>query len=171
MIRNVPRIDQSHLRSLFCVVVGHGTADHARADHRNLLPIGFCGFLRMNAMFSGIISGKTFQFPDGHRAAFLTAHTPCLTLAFLRTDPSADGRKGRVLADNLICLHRTSLFEFFNKTWDINAYRTALYTFCLFAAKTSFCFLSCLILIISITYFVKILCSILRLLFSYRNSL
>ena len=64
-----------------------------------------------------------------------------------------------------------SLFYLMDEIRDMNAYRAALYTFCLFTVQAAAGLFHCFFFIITKTYFVKICCSNLWSLLSYRNLL
>ena len=59
----------------------------------------------------------------------------------------------------LICFFKVSFFYFMDKCRDIDGYRTALHTFCIFTVEAAGSFFHCFFFIISKTYFIKIGCS------------
>ena len=87
----------------------------------------FCLF-RLYAVLSCPVSHKTLQLSDRYRLALDTTDTFTLTLALLGTYATADSRKRRRFADDLISFLKLTLFHFLNKCGDIDRYGTSLHT-------------------------------------------
>ena len=169
--RFMKRFKDSHIVTQLCKVTGTGKSRRARTDHGYFLSVFLCSRSWFHAILSCPVSHKTFQLTDGNCFTLDTTDTFSFTLAFLWANTSTDSRKCRRFGNHFVCFFKVSFFYFMNKTRNINAYRTSLYTFCILTVQTSGSFFHCLFFIISQTYFVKIGCSDLWILFSYRNFL
>ena len=127
----------------------------------------FC-FFRFDVMLQCIICDKSLQFTDGNRLSFNSTDTLTFTLRFLWAYTSANCRKRRGFSNYFIGFFDISFFYFFDKCWNIDRDWTALNTFCIFTINTSCRFFHRFFLIVSKTHFLKIRCTYLRILFSYR---
>ena len=157
----------SHLCKIACA----GKTGRTRADNCNFLAILFCRSSWFDAVLSCPVSNETLQLSDGNGFALDATDTFTLALALLWADTAADCRKCTGHGNYFICFLKVAFFYFFNEIRDIDGYRTSLYAFCILAVQAAGSLFHCFLFVVSKTYLVKICCSYLRILLSYRNFL
>ncbi len=155
----------------FCKIACTGKTCRARTDNRYFMSICLFSFLRLDTVFASPVCYKTFQFTDGNWFAFETTDTFSFALAFLWTNTTTNCWKCTRLRDNLIRSFKVSIFYFLDKCWNVDRNRTSLHTKCIFTIQTTFCFCYCFFFVVTVTYFFKILCTFLCVLFTNRYSL
>ena len=92
--RLMKRFKNLYLITHFRQISGTGQSCRTGTDHRHLFRTLFFGLQRFHTIFRSPIRHKTFQLSDGYRIALDSKDTFSFALAFLRTYPSADCRKG-----------------------------------------------------------------------------
>ena len=130
-----------------------------------------CRCRRLDAILSSPIRNKTLQLTDGYRFALNATDTFTFTLTLLRTYAATDCRKCAGLGDNLVSPLKIASLYFCDEIRNIDVYRTALNSHCIFAVQATLSLCHRFFFIIAKTYFVKICRSYLRILLSYRNLL
>ena len=147
-----------------------GKACRAGADDSYLVPVLFFGRCRPDAVFSGPVRCETFQFADGDRIALDAADAVFLTLALLRTYAAADCRQRRGFRQHFIGFLEIAFLYAGDEFRDIDVYRAPCDAFRILAMDTPCGFRHGLLSVIAIAYFVKVLRSCFRFLFSDRDS-
>ena len=162
------RLKNCHTVPELCKITSAGKSGRTGADDSNFLPVRPGAVYRADTELFRLVSGITLELADGNRLSLDAADTLSLALRFLRADTAADRWQRRALADDLICLCGISVFNFLNKSGNIDRYRAPLHTPWILAVQASCSLCHCLFIVISEAYFLKILRPDSRLLFTDR---
>ena len=157
----------SYFISHLCKVACAGKSCRAGTDYSNLDAVGFLWLSRYESIFPGPVCHETLQLSDGNRLAFDAADTFAFALALLRAYPSAYCGKGAGFCYGICCILKFSFFYFCNELWYIDGNRASLDTFCILTVNAAGSFFLGFFLVISQTYFLKIRCPLLWVLFPY----
>ena len=166
----VQRFKDGYVIAQTCQIAGTGKACRTGTDDSDFVSVLFRGSSRFDPVLFRPVRNETLQFSDGNRVTFDTADTFSFALAFLRADTSADCRKGAGLSDDLISFFDVSFFYLGDESRDINVYRAAGDTFCIFTIQAAGSLFHRLFFIISETYLVKICRTYLWILLTDRYS-
>ena len=153
----------SHL----CEVARAGKSCRAGTDYSYLDAVGFLRLSRYESVFPGPVRHETLQFSDGDRLAFDAADTFAFALALLRAYTSAYCWQGAGFCYGICRILKFSFFYFCNELWNVDGNRASLDTFGILTVNAAGSFFLCLFLVISQTYFLKIRCPLLWVLFPY----
>ena len=167
----VKRLKNANLIAKLCQISCAGKTGRACSDHSNLLPVRYRVVLRTNAKLLGGICRISFQLADGNCLTLDSADALCFALTLLRADTSADSRKSGGLADDFIRALYVFFLQLRNKSGNVNGDRASLHALRVLAVQASGCLCLCLFLVIAKTYFFKIRCTDLRILFTDRDLL
>ena len=143
----------------------------AGADHSDLLPVLHGLILRCDSILSCPVSHKALQLADGHSLALDAADADAFALGLLRADTAADCRKSGALRDHAGSGLEISVLHFLDKRGNIDGNRASLHAAGILAVQAALRFRDSLFLVVSETYFVKILCSYQRFLLTDRHFL
>jgi hypothetical protein len=103
-----------------------------------------------------IITDKTLKPADSYRLPFLAENAVAFALAFLRTDPAADGRKVVLHLHPFYSLDHITFAQCFDKLGDQDTYRASLDAFGILALEAALCFCNCCFRGISESNFFKV---------------
>ena len=148
-----------------------GQSGRAGTDHSDLLAVLHGLVHRGNAVLPCPVSHKALQLADGHSLALDAADADAFALGLLRADAAADSGKGGTLRDHAGCRLEISVLHFLDKRGDINGNGASLHAAGILAVQAALRFRDSLFLIVSETYFIKILCSYQRFLLTDRHFL
>ena len=109
-----------------CQFARAGKTGGTGAYHRHLFALFFGTGQEIRFGVGAVpIGNKALQPPDGDAFPFFAADTDRLTLAFLRTDPTADGGQGVICRKNCPCAGKVAIGNPGNKLRDTHSDGTA----------------------------------------------
>ena len=147
-----------------------GEAGGAGTDDGDLFALGGCIGGGFDAHGAGGIRHIALQLADGDGLSLDTADADAFALALLRTYTAADSGQSGGLADHIVGAFNIALFDFCDKTGNIDGNGTSLYAAGLLAVEAAGCFGFSFFFVVSQAYFFKIRGADFGILFANRNS-
>jgi len=137
-----------------------------------LMAVALCRFqLFVTIVGSMPVGNESLKTSDGYRHTLFSAGTNAFALGLLRADTSADSRKSTGIRDDTIGFREIPLLHLSDEIRNPDIDRASADAQRLLAVQAACCVRNRFLFIVSETNLIKIMCTDLRVLLSYRNLL